>query len=148
MRALLAVCALSGCISGRVLSGYPGYPFASFSIPEPADSAFFELQAVLAAEGYPIDYTDRESGLIATRPGPDGDSRVFLSVVVGPDPDQVDRSSVWVAGFETTTSGNQRINPLDEALWADVMSVSGRISERLGGSAPLGPDERSAAEDP
>jgi hypothetical protein len=146
--ALLAVSLAAGCISGRVLSGYPGYPFASFSIPGPADSAFFQMQTVLEEEGYPIDYTDREAGLINTQPGPNRAKPVFLSVVVGREPGREGWSDVWIAGFEQTGSGVRRINPLDEVLWPDVMDVSGRISERFGGTAPAGPDERAEREDP
>jgi len=145
--AFLAVSLAAGCISGRVLSGYPGYPFASFSIPQPVDSAFFHMQTVLEEEGYPIDYTDREAGLINTRPGPNPAKPVLLSVVVGEDPDREGRTEVWVAGFEETGSGVRRINPLDDALWPDLMQVSGRISDRFGGTAPTGPDERAKTED-
>lgn len=141
--AVLAATSIPGCITGRVLSGYPGYPFASFSIPQPPDSAFFELQTVLEDEGYPIDYTDRESGLINTQTGPHPAKPMFLSVVLGSDPDREGWSAIWVAGFEETSAGVRRINPLDDVLWPDVMAVSTRISERLDGTDPLGPDERS-----
>jgi hypothetical protein len=145
--AFLAASLAAGCISGRVLSGYPGYPFASFSIPEPVDSAFFHMQTVLEEEGYPIDYTDREAGLINTRPGPNPAKPVLLSVVLGEDPAWEGRTDVWIAGFEETGSGVRRINPLDDVLWPDLMDVSGRISARFGGTAPAGPDERAETED-
>lgn len=145
--AFLAASLAAGCISGRVLSGYPGYPFASFSIPEPVDSAFFHMQTVLEEEGYPIDYSDREAGLINTRPGPNPAKPVLLSVVLGEDPAREGRTDVWIAGFEETGSGVRRINPLDDVLWPDLMDVSGRISARFGGTAPAGPDERAETED-
>lgn len=138
---------LAACISGRVLSGYPGYPFASFSVPSTPDSAFFELQSALAREGYPIDYTERKSGLINTRPGPDLDKPVLLSLVIGDDPEREGWTEVWVAGYERTQLGDERINPLDEVLWSDVMDVSSRLSDGLAGTAPLGPDERAALEE-
>lgn len=137
---------MAGCVSGRVLTGYPGYPFASFEVPPAPDSAFYRLQYVLENEGYPIDYTDRESGLINTRPGPDPDRPLFLTVVIGPASSGSGRTEVWIAGFETTVTGARRVNPLDDALWSDVMAISARVSERMGGTAPVGPDERAALE--
>jgi hypothetical protein len=147
--AVLALSAVitAGCISGRVLSGYPGYPFASFQIPVPADSAFYDLQVVLEDEGYPIDYTDHASGLIQTRPGPNPAKPLFLTVVIGTDPVDPHRTEVWVAGFETTPAGARRVNPLDGDVWPYVMGISGLLSERLGGTQPLGPDERAELED-
>jgi hypothetical protein len=136
-----------GCISGRILSGYPGYPFASFSVPAAPDSTFFDLQTVLVEEGYPLDYTHRNEGLINTQPGPDPAKPMYLNIVVGDDPNREGWSAVWVAGYEETPGGPKRVNPLDDVLWADVMGVSGRLSERLGGTEPLGPDERSEREE-
>ena len=146
---ILAILApsLSGCISGRVLRGYPGYPFASFSIPSPPDTAFFRLQQSLEDEGYPIDYTEREAGLINTRPGTDPNPPVLLSLVIGDDPEREGWTEVWLAGYERTRSGDERINPLNDGLWPEVMAVSARMSERLGGTQPLGPDERAALEE-
>lgn len=135
------------CVSGRVLTGYPGYPFASFSLPTSPDSSFFDLQRTLESEGYPIDYTERSAGLINTRPGPDPERPVLLSVVIGADPARDGWSEVWVAGFERTQTGDERINPLDEELWPVVMAISARLSERLDGTEPLGPDERAALEE-
>jgi hypothetical protein len=144
--AALAAAGASGCVSGRVLSGYPGYPFASFSVPGLPDSTFFRMQYVLEDESYPIDYTDREAGLVNTRPGPDTGKPVFLSVVIAADPADDSRSQVWIAGFQQTGTGVKRVNPLDEPLWSVVMDVSARVSERFGGTEPLGPDERAAME--
>ena len=53
----------AGCISGRVLKGYPGYPFARFDARAPADSAFFSLLPAVEAEGFPLDYTIRRDTL-------------------------------------------------------------------------------------
>lgn len=136
----------AGCVSGRVLTGYPGYPFASFSVPSPPDSTFLDLQEALEAEGYPIDYTLRDDGLINTRLGPDPAKPILLNIVVGADPDHDGWSGVWVAGYEEIPGGPRRVNPLDEVLWTDLMDLSGRLSERLGGSEPLGPDERAERE--
>ncbi len=144
----LACCALAaGCISGRILAGYPGYPFASFSVPAPRDSTFFDLLEALEDEGYRIDYTLREDGLINTQPGPDPAKPLILNIVVGTDPEHKRGSSVWVAGYEQTSGGLRRVNPLDEVLWRDVMGISNRLSEHLGGSQPLGPDERADREE-
>jgi hypothetical protein len=146
LAALGAAAAGTGCISGRVLSGYPGYPFASFSVNAPVDTIFFELQGALADEGYPVDYTQRDAGLINTQPGPDSGKPIYLNIVIGADSDRDGWTAVWVAGYEHTPAGPRRVNPLDETLWAMVMDVSGRLSDRLGGTEPLGPDERAARE--
>ncbi|MDP2470004.1 MAG: hypothetical protein Q8W46_04050, partial [Candidatus Palauibacterales bacterium] len=123
----------SGCISGRALSGYPGYPFMAFSVPQTADSAFFALQTALRDEGYAIDFTDRATGLINTRPGADPANTVFLSAVIGATGDGAG-SDVWIAGYERTGGTSRRVSPLDEDLWPDVQSASARISRRMGGS--------------
>ena len=147
MLALLVLPMAAGCISGRVLSGYPGYPFVSFSIPSPADTAFFALQEALESEGHPIDYTERASGFINTRPGPDPAKPILLSLVIGRDPEREGWTEVWVAGYERTRAGDERINPLDDTLWPDVMAISTRLSERFGGTEALGPDERARREE-
>lgn len=138
--------AFAGCISGRVLSGYPGYPFVSFSIPSPPDSAFFELQRTLEAGGYPIDFTEREQGFIHTRPGPDPSTPMLLSLVIGEDPERGGWTEVWVAAYERTRDGDERVNPLDDERWSDLVAISTRLSERHGGTKPLGPDERAEGE--
>jgi len=138
---LLALLA-AGCISGRVLNGYPGYPFVSFAVPQPADTAFFRLEEAVQDEGYPLDYTERASGFIKTRPAPDSRPPVFLSVVVSSRPGESDSADVWIGAFQVTSGeAAQRVNPLDEARWKDLVETSGRISERLGGTAPVGPAE-------
>ena len=144
---ILAVTLVSGCISGRILRGYPGYPFVSFSIPSPPDSSFFELQRSLESEGYPIDYTESASGLINTRTGPDPEVPILLNLVIGEDPERQGWTAVWVAGYERTREGDERINPLDDDLWSRVMEISRRLSDRQDGTEPLGPDERAALEE-
>jgi len=151
MAALWLAVACGGCVSGRVLSGYPGYPFASFTVTRPQTSVeqlFPEVLDALEEEGYPIDFTDRTSGFIQTRPGPDAQRPILLNVVVGTEPDSAGVLEVWVAGFERTRSGDRRINPLDDTLWQDLMATSRRLSERLRGTAPVGPDGRAAPPGP
>jgi len=135
---LLALLA-TGCISGRVLNGYPGYPFVSFAVPQPPDSAFFGLQGALEDEGYPIDYTERASGFMKTRVGPGSGQPLFLSLVVAGRPSSPDTADVWISGFALRGGDAQRINPNDSALWQEVVGVSERISGRLGGTTPAGP---------
>jgi hypothetical protein len=123
--ALLLIAATGGgCVSGRVLSGYPGYPFATFAVPGPTDTTFFEIQEILVQEGYPIDYTDRDTGLINTQEGPDPAKPVRISVILGEDDERQGWTSVWIAGYEETPAGPTRINPLDKALWPGVMEVA------------------------
>ena len=148
-----------GCISGRVLTGYPGYPFATFETEMPADSTFFLLQPAVESEGFPLDYTIREEGFITTRSSEMLGRPVFLTLVVGPGGDEADSgpppgeslaetseqiSRVWVAAYEETVTGAQRINPLQEEVWAAVMEVTGRLSAAVEGTAPEGPSEESA----
>ena len=155
--ALLAVCAVglsTGCISGRVLTGYPGYPFASFETDMPADSTFFRLQPAVESEGFPLDYTILDEGFITTRSSELVGRPVFLTLVVGPGGDgssaggpaagnsadvSVGTSRVWVAAYEETVTGAQRINPLQGEVWAAVMEVTGRLSAAVDGTEPEGP---------
>jgi hypothetical protein len=149
----------SGCISGRVLTGYPGYPFATFETDMPADSTFFLLQPAIESEGFQLDYTIREEGFITTRSSELLGRPVFLTLVVGPggdgsgsgvspgdDPAGISEeiSRVWVAAYEETVTGAQRINPLQDEVWAAVMEVTGRLSAAVEGTAPEGPSEESA----
>lgn len=129
----------TGCISGRALNGYPGYPFVSFAVPQTPDSAFFRLQDALRDEGYPIDFTERASGFIKTRVAPDASRPVFLSVIVADRTEGPDSTDVWIGAYEVTSTGAKRINPLDETPWKGLVDVSGRISQRLGGTEPIGP---------
>jgi len=143
-----------GCISGRVLTGYPGYPFARFDAPLSSDSTFFMLQPAIESEGFPIDYTVLDEGLITTRSSEYLGRPVFLNVVVeplvrndsagSPKPDQT-RTRVWVAAYEETVSGAERINPLQEDVWAGVMDLTSRLSAAVDGSIPIGPDGGSAS---
>ncbi len=160
--AALTVCLAglsSGCISGRVLTGYPGYPFASFETDMPADSTFFRLQPAVESEGFPLDYTILDEGFITTRSSELVGRPVFLTLVVGPGGDGssdggtasensaevlVGTSRVWVAAYEETVTGAQRINPLQEEVWAAVMEVTGRLSAALDGTEPEGPSAESA----
>ena len=141
-----------GCISGRVLTGYPGYPFARFDTTMPFDSTFFMLQPAIESEGFPIDYTVLDEGLITTRSSEYLGRPVFLNVVVeplvrndsagSPKPDQTG-TRVWVAAYEETVSGAERINPLQEDGWAGVMELTSRLSAAVDGSTPIGPESGS-----
>jgi len=141
-----------GCISGRVLTGYPGYPFARFDSPLPSDSTFFMLQPAIESEGFALDYTILDEGLITTRSSEYLGRPVFLNVVVEPlvqedsaessDPDQTG-TRVWVAAYEETVSGAERINPLQEDVWAGVMDLTSRLSTAVDGSTPIGPESGS-----
>lgn len=137
--ALLGVVAGStACISGRVLAGYPGYPFATFETPLPADSAFFMLQPAVESEGFPLDYSILDQGFITTRSADLEGRPVFLTVIVEP---METASRVWVAAYEETVTGALRINPLNERAWSAVMEVSGRLSASVEGTEPAGPAE-------
>jgi hypothetical protein len=140
-----------GCISGRVLTGYPGYPFARFDTSLASDSTFFRLQPALESEGFPLDFTILDEGLITTRSSELLGRPVFLNLVVEPrEPDEAAESTgaesrgtrVWVAAYEETISGAERINPLQEEAWAAVMDVTTRLSAAVDGSTPVGPESR------
>ena len=142
-----------GCISGRVLTGYPGYPFARFDTPLPFDSTFFMLQPAIESEGFALDYTTLDEGLVATRSAELLGRPVFLNLIVeslaqddaaGSADRESGRSRVWVAAYEETVSGAKRINPLQEDVWAEVMDLTARLSEAVDGSTPIGPDSASA----
>lgn len=137
-----AAALLSGCISGRVLEGYPGYPFLSFGAPSTPDSTFFRLQRALVAEGFALDYTERDAGTINTRPADRPTGPVFLTVVVGAADDTVPdgTSQVWIAGFEPVRDGARRINPLREERWAELTEIAGRLSDRVGGGPVREPE--------
>ena len=141
-----------GCFSGRVLTGYPGYPFARFDSPLPSDSTFFMLQPAIESEGFALDFTVFDEGLITTRSSEFFGRPVFLNVVVEPllqddsagpsDPDQTG-TRVWVAAYEETVSGAERINPLQEDVWAGVMDLTSRLSSAVDGSTPIGPESEA-----
>jgi hypothetical protein len=157
--AALATCLVglsAGCISGRVLTGYPGYPFARFETSMTADSTFFLLQPAVESEGFPLDYTIRDEGFITTRSTEMVGRPVFLTLVVGTNDEassaknasdgaladrSVGHSRVWVAAYEETVTGAQRINPLQEEVWSAVMEVTGRLSAAVGGTIPEGSSE-------
>ncbi|MGD8497045.1 MAG: hypothetical protein PVF05_12795 [Gemmatimonadales bacterium] len=134
----VAAALLSGCISGRVLEGYPGYPFLSFGAPSAPDSTFFRLQRALVAEGFVLDYTERDAGTINTRPADRPSGRLFLTVVVGVAADTA--SQVWVAGYEPVRDGARRINPLREERWAELTEIASRLSDRVGGGPVREPE--------
>ncbi len=141
--AAVVAAALMGaaCISGRVLEGYPGYPFVRFDLAAPADSAFFSVQAELREEGFELDFTERASGLINTRPADRPAGRLFLSAVID---STAGGSRVWLAAYEPVRDGARRIDPLDEEGWSELRAVAARISGRLGGTSveePPPPDE-------
>lgn len=124
-----------------MLEGYPGYPFVSFDLPAPADSTFFAVQEGLQGEGFELDFTERASGLINTRPAERPAGRLFLSAVVD---STTDGSRVWIAAYRPVRDGARRVDPLDEKAWAELRTVAARISDRLGGTAvrePPPPDE-------
>jgi len=142
--------AAGGCVSGRVLTGYPGYPFARFDTQLPADSTFFLLQPAVESEGFALDYTTFDEGFITTRSSEVLGRPVFLNLVVEPlEPEEATESSelagarVWVAAYEETVSGAARINPLQEDVWAVVMDMTARLSAAVDGSTPIGPDSGS-----
>ena len=144
--------AAGGCVSGRVLTGYPGYPFARFDTPMPSDSTFFMLQPAIENEGFALDFTTLDEGLITTRSSELLGRPVFLNLIVeslvqddaagSPDPNG---ARVWVAAYEETASGAERINPLQEDVWAGVMDLTMRLSAAVDGSTPIGPESRSEA---
>lgn len=140
--ACAAVLVLGGCISGRVLEGWPGYPFLSFELPTSFDSSFFALQRELVAEGFELDFTERASGLINTRPLELEGSAMFLSLVV--DSTATGGSRAWVAGFEPVRDGARRISPRREQAWETLRGIAARLSERLGGTSPAEPDRIAA----
>lgn len=129
---------LGGCISGRVLEGWPGYPFLSFEAPANVDTTFFAAQHALVAEGFELDFTERASGLVNTRPREIDGRTMFLSLVVGTTTDGASR--VWVAGYEPVRGGARRVSPRREEAWEALRRVTARVSERLGGSEPAEPD--------
>lgn len=129
---------LGGCISGRVLEGWPGYPFLSFEAPAPVDTTFFAAQRALLAEGFELDFTERASGLVNTRPLEIDGMTMFLSLVV--DTAQGGTSRVWVAGYEPVRGGASRVSPRREEAWETLRRVTARVSQRLGGTEPAEPD--------
>lgn len=136
---------LGGCISGRILEGYPGYPFLSFDVPAERDSVFFSLQEELEDQGFALDFSERDEGLVNTRPRDFGPGRMFVSLVV----DSIRGGTrAWVAGFEPVVDGARRISPLHEDEWAALRGLAARLSESVGGTAPVEPDppgDRGAA---
>lgn len=137
---LLAAAAVSSaCVSGRILEGYPGYPFLSFTAPAAPDSTFFRLQRALESEGFELDYTQRSSGTINTRPSERSTGPLFLTVVVDSAASAA-ASRVWVAGYRPVPDGARRIDPLREDAWAELRGITGRLSGRVGGSVPEEPD--------
>lgn len=133
-----AAVSLGGCISGRVLEGWPGYPFLSFEAPAPLDTTFFAAQRALVAEGFELDFTERASGLVNTRPREIDGRTMFLSLVV--DTTTAGHSRVWVAGYEPVRGGARRVSPRREDAWQALRRVTARVSERLGGTEPAEPD--------
>lgn len=133
-----AALSLAGCISGRVLEGWPGYPFLSFEAPTVVDTTFFAAQRALVAEGFELDFTERASGLVNTRPRDVDGLTMFLSLVTDSTTDGASR--VWVAGYEPVRGGARRVSPRREAAWEALRRVTARVSERLGGTEPVEPD--------
>ena len=141
---------VGGCVSGRVLTGYPGYPFARFDTQLPADSTFFLLQPAIESEGFALDYTILDEGFITTRSSEMMGRPVFLNLVVesleqdgAAELPDLAGTRVWVAAYEETASGAERINPLQEDVWADVMEMTARLSTAVNGSTPIGPEPGS-----
>lgn len=139
----LVLCAgtalLTGCISGRILEGYPGYPFLSFTAPTAPDSMFFGLQRALESEGFELDYTERSVGTINTRPSERATGSLFLTLVVD-SASSAASSRVWVAGYRPVDDGARRIDPLREDAWAELRDITGRLSVRVGGTTPEEPE--------
>lgn len=141
---LIAAAAVSSaCVSGRILEGYPGYPFLSFTVPAASDSTFFMLQDALEAEGFELDYTERDAGAINTRPSERPAGPLLLTVIVDTASSGASTgasSRVWVAGYRPVPDGARRVNPLREDAWADLREITARVSDRVGGSPPEEPD--------
>lgn len=132
-----AALSAAGCISGRVLEGWPGYPFLSFEAPTAVDTTFFAAQRALVAEGFELDFTERASGLVNTRPRDFDGLTMFVSLVV--DTTTGGASRVWVAGYEPARGGARRVSPRREDAWEALRRVTARVSERLGGTEPAEP---------
>lgn len=141
-----AAVAVGGCISGRILEGYPGYPFLAFDVPAHVDTVFFGAQRALQADGFELDYSERSTGLIATRAAKLGDSELFLNVVV--DSATGGGSRVWVAAYHPARGGARRINPLAEDEWDALRGITHRLSDRLGGTTPEEPEPPDGASEP
>lgn len=135
----------AGCITGRVLEGYPGYPFLQFDTSLPVDSAFFAVQRAVVAEGFALDFTELASGAVNTRPVERLGRDVFLNIVVGAVPDSARQAPgrvptrVWIAGYEVARGGAERINPLAEEAWNDLAEIAASVSRRVAGTSPRGP---------
>jgi hypothetical protein len=105
---------------------------------------FFAAGTALEDEGFALDYTLREEGLLNTRPAHVAGHPVLLNVVVEPvSPGGSGSSRVWVAAYEDTRAGAERVDPLREETWSAVVAAVQRLSERLGGGEVSGPDERA-----
>lgn len=142
--AVVAAASATACLSGRVLEGYPGYPFLQFDTPLPVESAFFAVQRAVVGEGFALDFTERASGAVNTRPMNRLGRPVFLSIVVGaaPPPPAAGappRTRVWIAGYVRERDGARRIDPLAEEAWADLAEVAAQLSRQLEGTTPRGP---------
>jgi len=141
---LLAAAAVSSaCVSGRILEGYPGYPFLSFTVPAAPDSTFFRLQDALETEGFELDYSELEAGAINTRPSERPAGPLLLTGIVDTASSGASTGAstrVWVAGYRPVPDGARRINPLREEAWADLREITARVSHRVGGSPPEEPD--------
>ena len=75
---------------------------------------------------------------------------VFLNLVVEPleqdgavESSDLSGTRVWVAAYEETVSGAERINPLQEDVWAEVMDMTARLSTAVDGSTPISPEPGS-----
>lgn len=137
---LTATALSSACISGRVLEGYPGYPFMRLDMPASPDTAFVDAQRALREEGFEVDFSSRERGLIQTRPLELERLGLLLSVVVGEAPDARAGASLWLAGYDTRAGGARRINPLDEHGWRELQRIASALAGRLGSPPPVGPE--------
>lgn len=141
---LLAAAAVSSaCVSGRILEGYPGYPFLSFTVPAAPDSTFFRLQDALETEGFELDYSELDAGMINTRSSERAAGPLLLTLVVDTASGGASTgasSRVWVAGYRLVPDGARRISPLREEAWADLREIAARVSDRVGGSPPEEPD--------
>lgn len=143
--AIVAAATATACLSGRVLEGYPGYPFLRFDTPLPVDSAFFAVQRAVVGEGFELDFTELASGAVNTRPMERLGRAVFLSIVVGAATDLASEtgapppSRVWVAGYVQERDGAKRIDPLAEEAWDDLADVAAQLSRKIGGTIPRGP---------
>ncbi len=126
--------AVGGCISGRVLTGYPGYPFARFDTGLASDSAFFLLQPAVESEGFPLDYTVLAEGLITTRSTEMAGRPVFLNLVLEPL-DAADECAIVGPDRDSCLGSGVRGDRI--RCRADQSPAEGSVGKRDGHDGPV-----------